>query len=83
MREGDDVFPAAPVRARAAQVIVNGDDHPWRLGLTLADVLAYRGTDGDGVATAINTRFVARDGRAEAVLWPDDRVVVFAAIVGG
>ena len=81
MREGDDVF--APPRVREATVLVNGEPHPWHLGLTLADVLAYRGTDGDGVATAINTRFVARDGRAEAVLWPDDRVVVFAAIVGG
>jgi sulfur carrier protein len=81
MHDGDDV--SAPPRVREGTVMVNGEPHPWRLGLTVADVLAYRGTDGDSVATAINTRFVARTERAEAVLWPDDRVVVFAAIVGG
>ena len=83
MREGDDVFPAAPVLARAAHVIVNGDDHPWRLGLTVADVLAARGDDLESVATAVNTRFVPRGARAETPLWPDDRLVVFSAIVGG
>ena len=81
MREGDDVF--APVKATAAHVIVNGDDHPWRLGLTVADVLAERGDDLEQVATAVNTRFVPRGARAETPLWPDDRLVVFSAIVGG
>ena len=85
MREGDDVF--APARAestqRAASVLVNGSPHPWRLGLTVADVLVERGTDEEFVATAVNTRFVPRTARLETPLWPDDRVVVFAAIVGG
>ena len=81
MREGDDVF--APPQVRAANVLVNGEPHAWRLGLTVADVLAERGSDDDSVATAINTRFVSRGARAEAVLWPDDRVVIFSAIVGG
>ena len=83
MREGDDVFPAAPARAKAAHVVVNGDGHPWRLGLTVADVLTERGDDLEAVATAVNTRFVPRGARAETPLWPDDRLVVFAAIVGG
>ena len=85
MREGDDVF--APVRAgteqRTASVVVNGSPHPWRLGLTVADVLAERGSDDESVATAVNTRFVPRSARVDTPLWPDDRVVVFAAIVGG
>jgi len=81
MREGDDVY--APVHTRPAQVIVNGAAHEWRLGLTVADVLRERAFDDEGVATAVNTRFVPRAARAETPLWPDDRLVVFAAIVGG
>ncbi len=87
MREGDDVFAPAPVArpapSHAAHVLVNGGEHPWRLGLTVADVLAERGDDVASVATAVNTRFVPRGARAETPLWPDDRLVVFSAIVGG
>jgi thiamine biosynthesis protein ThiS len=81
MREGDDVF--APPRVAPARVLVNGTAQPWRLGLTVADVLAERGTDDEFVATAVNTCFVPRTARAETPLWPDDRLVVFSAIVGG
>jgi len=81
MHEGD-IMPD-PLAVRTATVLVNGEPHPWHLGLTLADVLAQRGSDDDGVATAVNTRFVPRPLRHETPLWPDDRVVVFAAIVGG
>ena len=85
MREGDDVFAPAHAAStqRTASVLVNGSPHPWRLGLTVADVLVERGTDDEFVATAVNTRFVPRTARLETPLWPDDRVVVFAAIVGG
>jgi thiamine biosynthesis protein ThiS len=81
MREGDNVFAAPPVKA--ATVLVNGQPHAWRLGLTVADVLAELASDGQSVATAVNTRFVPRPARHETPLWPDDRVVIFAAIVGG
>jgi len=81
MREGDDVF--APPRVTPANVIVNGDPHAWRLGITVAEILARRGDDDAAVATAVNTRFVPRAARAETPLWPDDRLVVFSAIVGG
>jgi sulfur carrier protein len=81
MHEGDDVF--APARVWPASVLVNGSAHPWRLGLTVADVLTERGTDDEFVATAVNTRFVPRTARHETPLWPDDRLVVFSAIVGG
>jgi sulfur carrier protein len=81
MHEGDDVF--APARVRPASVLVNGSAHPWRLGLTVADVLTERGTDDEFVATAVNTRFVPRTARHETPLWPDDRLVVFSTIVGG
>ena len=81
MHEGDDVF--APARVRSANVLVNGEPHAWRLGLTVADVLVERGSDDESVATAVNTRFVPRSARVDTPLWPDDRVVIFSAIVGG
>ena len=81
MHEGDDVF--APAKVRSASVLVNGEPRIWRLGLTVADVLTERGSDDDSVATAVNTRFVPRSARADTPLWPDDRLVVFSAIVGG
>ena len=81
MRESDIMLD--PPAARTATVLVNGEPHPWHLGLTLAAELAPRGSDADGVAPAVNTRFVPRALRRETPLWPDDRVVVFAAIVGG
>ena len=81
MHEGDDVF--APAQVRPANVLVNGEPRAWRLGLTVADVVAERGGDDESVATAVNTRFVPRSARVDTPLWPDDRVVVFSAIVGG
>ena len=36
MREGDNVF--APARVTPAAVLVNGEAHAWRLGITVADV---------------------------------------------
>ena len=81
MRDGDVV--SEPPAARTATVLVNGQPHPWHLGLTVADVLAQRGSGDENVATAVNTRFVPRPLRHKTPLWPDDRVVVFAAIVGG
>ena len=81
MREGDVM--SDPAAVRTATVLVNGQPHPWHLGLTLADVLAQRGSGDDDVATAVNTRFVPRPLRHETPLRPDDRVVVFSAIVGG
>jgi sulfur carrier protein len=81
VREGDDVF--APPRVTPASVVVNGEPHAWRLGLTLADLLAERGSDDAAVATAVNTRFVPRGARAQTPLAPDDHVLVFSAIVGG
>jgi sulfur carrier protein len=83
MREGDDVFAPVRVQPTTACVRFNGTPHPWRLGLTVADVLAERNTDGTGVATAVNGSFVPRDERAETPLWPDDTLIAFSAIVGG
>jgi len=81
MREADDV--SVKTRTEAGSVLVNGQPHPWRAGLTVADVLAERGSDDAQVGTAVNTRFVPRPERRATPLRPDDRVVVFAAIVGG
>ena len=81
MHEGDDVF--APAQVRSANVLVNGEPQAWRLGLTVADVVAERGSDDESVATAVNTHFVPRSARTDTPLWPDDRVVIFSAIVGG
>ena len=81
MHEGNDVF--APLRARSSTVLFNGAPVSWRLGLTVADVLAERGTDDAAVATAVNGHFVPREGRAEMPLWPGDALIAFHAIVGG
>jgi len=81
MHEGDDVFAKTP--PEAGNVLVNGQPHPWRSGLTVADLLAERGSDDAQVSTAVNTRFVPRPERRATPLWPDDRVIVFTAIVGG
>jgi sulfur carrier protein len=83
MREGDRVFPPAETATRTASVLVNGAPHPWRLGLTVADVIDERDIDDAAVATAVNGRFVPRPARLETPLWPDDSLVAFSAIVGG
>ena len=83
MHEGDDVFAPAQVSTGQANVLVNGAPHPWRLGLTVADVIDERGIDDAAVATAVNGHFVPRPERLETPLWPDDRLVAFSAIVGG
>ncbi len=79
MREGDLVFAPTP----PATLLVNGAAHAWRDGLTVADVLQQLGTDEASAATALNGEFVARGARADTPVAPDDRLVVFAAIVGG
>ena len=83
MREADDVFAPPRTQSTAAAVQVNGTPHPWRPGLTVADVLAERVTDAASVATAVNGSFVPRDERVETPLWPDDALIAFSAIVGG
>ena len=83
MREADDVFAPPREQSTAATVKVNGAPHPWRPGLTVADVLAERDTDPASVATAVNGSFVPRDERVETPLWPDDTLIAFSAIVGG
>ena len=60
-----------------------GDDAFAPTRPAAGDVLGERGSDDASVGTAVNTRFVPRPERRETPLWPDDRVVVFAAIVGG
>jgi sulfur carrier protein len=83
MREGDDVFAPARTERSAADVLFNGTPVAWRLGLTVADVLAGQATDAASVATAVNGRFVAREDRAGMPLWPGDALIAFRAIVGG
>ena len=83
MREGDDVFAPADASTATASVLVNGAPHPWRLGLTVADVIGERDIDDAAVATAVNGQFVPRPERPGTPLWPDDRLVAFSAIVGG
>jgi sulfur carrier protein len=83
MREKDDLLASANATTAKASVLVNGTPHPWRLGLTVADVIDERAIDAAAVATAVNGHFVARSERQETPLWPDDRLVAFSAIVGG
>jgi sulfur carrier protein len=80
----------ATFRAEVAQalaltpvVLVNGKQHEWRPGLTVADLLQQRETDDETVATAVNGTFVPRHVRPAKRLVPGDAVLVFGAIVGG
>ena len=73
--------PEAP--QDAATVTVNGAPHAWRPGLTVADAVREHAGGAQGVATALNGRFVARPARADTPLAPGDALLVFAAIVGG
>ena len=61
----------------------NGEPWPWQPGLHIAQVLASMDTLPDGVATALNGQFVARDRRSQTPLNPGDALTVFKAIVGG
>lgn len=83
MREGDDVFAPAATTTSSASVLFNGKPVAWRLGLTVAEVLASQEADGRSVSTAVNGLFVPREARAEMPLWPGDALIAFSAIVGG
>lgn len=73
----------AAVGEAALAVRVNGVVHRLPAHSTLADLLARLGQPPEGVATAVNGRFVARDRRHEQAMCEGDQVSVFQAIVGG
>ena len=83
MREGDDVFASTRTERSSASVMFNGGPVAWRLGLTVADVLAEQAVDATSVSTAVNGLFVPREARAQMPLWPGDALIAFHAIVGG
>jgi thiamine biosynthesis protein ThiS len=66
-----------------APLLVNGEAHPWRPGLTVAALLAERGADGPGVAVERNLRVVRRADHATELLEPGDRVEIVSLVGGG
>lgn len=66
-------------------ITIHLDDKPQHLpiGSTLADLLDMLQRTPEGVATALNGQFVARDARPDTVLNEGDQVLLFKPIVGG
>jgi sulfur carrier protein len=70
--------PVATVR-----ILLDDLPHEVAAGTTLGDLVAALGHVDDAVATAVNTRFVARGLRCEHILQAGDTVLLFQPIVGG
>ncbi len=68
---------------RIQTIRVGEDWMPWHPGLDVAVVVATRGADPQGVATALNGRFVPRALRDRTPVQPGDHVLLFQPIVGG
>lgn len=67
----------------AIALSVNGQPHRVPDGSTLADLITHLGQAPQGLATALNGEFVARESRANQRLRAGDQVTCFQAIVGG
>ena len=64
-------------------LVVNGQARTVVAFSTLADLIGELGHAPEGIATALNSEFVARSRRADCVLRDGDSVTCFQAIVGG
>jgi sulfur carrier protein len=64
-------------------IVVNGQARTVVAFSTLADLVGELGHAPEGIATALNSEFIARGRRADRVLRDGDSVTCFEAIVGG
>jgi sulfur carrier protein len=64
-------------------ITVNGKVRTVSSSGSLADLIGQLGHAPEGIATALNGQFVARDDRHERILRDGDQVTCFQAIVGG
>lgn len=68
--------------AAERQIVINGKAVATQ-ARTLAELLVERELSGEGFATAINGRFVARVERANTVIAAGDRVEIVSPRQGG
>lgn len=64
-------------------ITVNGEAREMAEGTTVAALVGELGTEGRGVAVAINRQVVSRSQWAGTALCPGDRVEVLGAAQGG
>ncbi|MEY4882503.1 MAG: thiamine biosynthesis protein ThiS [Pseudomonadota bacterium] len=64
-------------------VTLNGEHRQVAAHTTLAGFIATTGQPPQGLSTAINGEFVARDARSERELTPGDAIFTFQPITGG
>lgn len=62
---------------------INDQEHEWREGITLGELLDCFKIVPEQVASAVNGNFIPRTQRESTVLQADDHVTTFQAIVGG
>ena len=69
----------------AENIAIRLDGQPRRVpgGTTLAELVDQLGHASEGVGTAVNGDFVARNQRTARVLQEGDAVLLFQPIVGG
>lgn len=65
------------------KITVNNKERQVADGSTMADVLAMLEIEPKGIATAVNGRLVAADGRHAATLAEGDKMVIISAFYGG
>jgi sulfur carrier protein len=84
MPTGANVTPPVSTPPSAMLTVrVNGQPQTVASGTTLADWLQAQQQPAQGVATAVNGVFVARERRAQQVLQAGDSITTFQPIVGG
>jgi thiamine biosynthesis protein ThiS len=66
-----------------ATIAINGQPFTLLVASTLADILPQLGGDPASVATAVNSRFVARSARHLQRLADGDQVTIIRQITGG
>lgn len=74
---------ASEAATQLLRISLNGQSVPLSSRTTLGALLSALGQNKDGVATAVNGEFIAREDRLHCVLNAGDSVTVFSAIVGG
>jgi sulfur carrier protein len=62
---------------------VAGKDHPWREGMTVADLLAERGETQDYPVVRVNDHYISRPNFAATTIPDKAEVFLIPMIAGG
>jgi sulfur carrier protein len=62
---------------------VAGKEHPWRQGMTVADLLRERGDDPDPAVVRINDHYVSRPDFARTTIPDHAEIFLIPMIAGG